>query len=91
MIFSREVYFEGPPPSIDEIVERVTQRTGLQVTYLTDKWLLTNPVDKDDIFSLYQDKENTITLTNDGPITDLLRATLYTLIEMGGYYADWNA
>jgi hypothetical protein len=90
MVYSREVYFENYPPSIEKIVERVGQRTGIKARYLADKWLLTNPIDVADVFSLYPDEANTITLINEGEVTDLLRATLYTLLEMGGYYSDWT-
>ncbi|WP_080236987.1 hypothetical protein [Spirosoma rigui] len=89
MVHIREVYFEGTPPSLDEIVERVGERAGIQATYLANKWLLTNPNDSEDIFSIYPDGENAITLLSEGTVTNLLQATLYTLIEMGGYYEDW--
>ncbi|MVM28526.1 hypothetical protein GO755_00680 [Spirosoma sp. HMF4905] len=90
MVYCREIYFESYPPSIEKIVERVGQRTGIKVTYLADKWLLTNPANIADFFSLYPDEANTITLLNEGEVTDLLRATLYTLLEMGGYYSEWT-
>jgi hypothetical protein len=89
MVHIREVYFEGNPPSLDEIVERVGERAGIQATYLANKWLLTNPNDSEDIFSIYPDGENAITLLSEGTVTNLLQETLYTLIEMGGYYEDW--
>ena len=88
MVISREVNFTGTCPSIKEIVNHVRQRTGVPVTYVADKWLLTNPLNKVDIFSLYQEGDHTIVLTNDEPSTDLLGATLYTLLEMGGSYVD---
>ncbi|MVM37408.1 hypothetical protein GO730_06850 [Spirosoma sp. HMF3257] len=88
MVYSREVYFEDYPPSIEKIIERVGQRTGIRATYLADKWLLTNPVNIADIFCLYPDEANTITLINEGAETDLLKATLDTLFEMGGHYSD---
>ncbi len=89
MVYSRQVCFEGPPPSIALIIERVRQRTGVQATYLTNKWLLTNPGDSNDVFSLYPEGESSLLLLNEGTDTTLLRATLYTLLELGGYYEDW--
>jgi hypothetical protein len=89
MVISREVHFDNSPPSIQAIVERVRQRTGIQASYVKDKWLLTNPVDPNDVFSLYQEGENTLLLLNEGTETVLFRATLYTLIELGGYYDEW--
>ena len=89
MVYSREVHFEGPPPSIPLIIELVRQRTGIQANYLANKWLLANPVDAHDVFSLYQDGESTLLLLNEGAETTLFRETLYTLLELGGYYEDW--
>ena len=89
MVNSRQVRFDGSPPSIQTIVERVRQRTGIQASYLTDKWLLTNPAAPNDMFSLYQEGENALLLMNEGTETMLLQATLYTLLELGGYYEDW--
>ena len=89
MVYSWEVYFDRSCPPIDEIINRVEQRTGIQATYLASKWLLINSLDQEDIFSLYQEDQS-IVLTNEGSTTDLLAATLYTLLEMGGYYTDWN-
>ncbi|AUD02459.1 hypothetical protein CWM47_11855 [Spirosoma pollinicola] len=89
MVYSREVYFDGAPPSIPLIIEVVQQRTGIQATYLTNKWLVTNPVDPNDVFSLYQEGESSLLLLNEGTETALFRATLYTLLELGGYYQDW--
>lgn len=71
-----------------DIVSHVRQRTGVPVTYVADKWLLTNPLNKVDIFSLYQEGTDTIVLTSDEPTPDLVGATLYTLLEMGGSYVD---
>lgn len=88
MVISREVNFTGTCPSITEIVYHVRQRTGVPVTYVADKWLLANPHNRVDIFSLYQEGDHTIVLTNDEPTTDLVGATLYTLLEMGGSYCD---
>ena len=90
MVYSREVHFEGSPPSIPLIIERVRQRTGIQATYVANKWLLANPIDTHDVFSLYQDGENTLLLLNEGAETTLFRETLYTLLELGGYYEDWH-
>ncbi|GAB4017780.1 hypothetical protein GCM10028808_50210 [Spirosoma migulaei] len=89
MVYSREVRFEGPPPSIPIIIERVRQLTGIQANYLANQWLLANPVDPNDVFSLYQEGENSLLLLDEGKETVLLRATLYTLLELGGYYDDW--
>jgi len=89
MIYSREVHFDKGCPSIDEVTDRIRQRTGIQTIYLSDKWLLVNPFDQEDIFSLYQEDQS-IVLTSEGAITNLLIATLYTLLEMGGYYTDWS-
>ncbi|SOD79339.1 hypothetical protein [Spirosoma fluviale] len=75
---------------MEEILQRVSIRTGIEPVYLADKWLLTNPLNQEDIFSLYQEDNHKLILMNDGPMTTLLRATLYTLIEMGGYYAEWD-
>ncbi|GAB3018090.1 hypothetical protein [Spirosoma pulveris] len=75
---------------MEEILQRVSIRTGIEPVYLADKWLLTNPLNQEDIFSLYQEGNHKLILMNDGPMTTLLRATLYTLIEMGGYYAEWD-
>ncbi|MVM31678.1 hypothetical protein GO755_16645 [Spirosoma sp. HMF4905] len=91
MVISREVYFNDACPSINEVVKHVRQRTGIPASYLADKWLLTNPLNKVDIFSLYQEGDHTIVVTNDESATDLLGATLYTLIEMGGFYKDGTA
>lgn len=90
MVYSREVCFDGTPPSIPFIIESVRQRTGIEVNYLTNKWLVTNPVDPNDVFSLYQEGESTLLLLNEGTETTLFRETLYTLLELGGYYQDWN-
>lgn len=89
MIYSREVHFDQRCPSIDAVTDRVRQRTGIQIIYLSDKWLLVNPFDQEDIFSLYQ-VDQSIVLTSEGATTDLLIATLYTLLEMGGHYTDWS-
>ncbi|GAB2551535.1 hypothetical protein [Spirosoma aerophilum] len=89
MVYSREVCFEGPPPSIPVIIERVRERTGIEAQYLSSKWLLANPVDPNDVISLYQEGESSLLLLNEGTETTLLRATLYTLLELGGYYEDW--
>ncbi|MFD2572850.1 hypothetical protein ACFSUS_19570 [Spirosoma soli] len=89
MVYSREVYFDGAIPSIPDIIERVRQRTGIEANYLASKWLLTNPLDSNDVFSLYQEGESSLLLLNEGTETALLRATLYTLLELGGYYHDW--
>ncbi|RZK45113.1 MAG: hypothetical protein EOO61_01240 [Hymenobacter sp.] len=89
MIYSREVHFDQGCPSIDEVTHRIRLRTGIQTIYLSDKWLLVNPFDQEDIFSLYQEDQS-IVLTSEGATTDLLIATLYTLLEMGGYYTDWS-
>lgn len=90
MVFSREVHFDNPLPSMEEILQRVSLRTGIEPIYLADKWLLINPLNQEDIFSIYQEGNRKLILMNDGPMTSLLRATLYTLIEMGGYYAEWD-
>ncbi|AKD56172.1 hypothetical protein [Spirosoma radiotolerans] len=89
MVYSRQVCFEGPPPSIPDIIERVRQRTGIKANYLASKWLLANPLDSNDVFSLYAEGECCLLLINEGTETELLRATLYTLLELGGYYQDW--
>lgn len=89
MVYSRQVCFEGAPPSIPEIIERVRQRTGIDAHYLASKWLLANPLDSNDVFSLYAEGDRCLLLINEGTETDLLRATLYTLLELGGYYQDW--
>ncbi|ADB39128.1 hypothetical protein [Spirosoma linguale] len=75
---------------MEEILQRVSLRTGIEPIYLADKWLLINPLSQEDIFSIYQEGNRKLILMNDGPMTSLLRATLYTLIEMGGYYAEWD-
>lgn len=89
MVYSREVHFDKGCPSIEDIIDRVSLRTGIHPIYLAEKWLLVNPLDWEDIFSLYQVGEDHIVLTNEGSITDLLMATLYALLNMGGYYTDW--
>lgn len=86
---SSNLYFDQYCASIDEIIDGVEQRTGIQVTYLANKWLLINPLDQEDTFSLYQDGQSIIFI-DEGSITDLLIATLYTFLEMYGYYTDWN-
>ncbi|GAB3805354.1 hypothetical protein GCM10028819_38470 [Spirosoma humi] len=89
MVNSRQVCFEGGTPSIPDIIERVRQRTGIDVTYLASKWLLANPLDSNDVFSLYPEGDSCLLLINEGTETDIVRATLYTLLELGGYYQDW--
>ncbi|MVM40883.1 hypothetical protein GO730_29630 [Spirosoma sp. HMF3257] len=91
MVISREVHFDGTCPSINEVVKQVRRRTGIPASYVADKWLLTNPLNKVDMFSLYQEGDHTIVVTNDEPATDLLGATLHTLVEMGGFYRDGTA
>ena len=89
MVYSRQVCFDGSSPSIQDIIERVRQRTGIEANYLASKWLLANPLDPNDVFSLYAEGESCLLLMNEGSETDLFRATLYTLLELGGYYQDW--
>lgn len=93
MVCHREIFFENQPPSIEEIVKHVSQRTGLEPIYDENDWSLTNPHDEIDSFGIYYDESNQIVLTNFGSLTYLLGATLHTLIAMGGQYdakpAQW--
>lgn len=89
MVNSRQVYFDGSTPSIQDIIERVRQRTGIEANYVASKWLVTNPLDQTDVFSLYAEGESCLLLMNEGAETDFFRATLYALLDFGGYYQDW--
>ncbi|QMW04599.1 hypothetical protein [Spirosoma foliorum] len=90
MVTTREIHFAGTCPSITEIVGRVRRQTGIPASYVADKWLLTNPFNQVDLFSLYQEGKHKIVLISDGPTTDLLGATLTTLLAMGGSFADYT-
>jgi hypothetical protein len=84
VIFSREVEFKDTCPYMDDILTRITQRTGIVPTYLADKWLVINPNREGDVFSLYQDSPHTLVLTHEGPGSDFVQATLSIVIELGG-------
>lgn len=90
MIYSREVKFNGDCPYVEDILQRINQQTGIEATYLPDKWLLVNSSNPQDLFSFYQDGTDTIVLTHELPTSDLLEATLHTLLEMNGYCTDWT-
>lgn len=94
-ICHREVVFDHQPPSFQEIARRVSERTGIVAIYNQDDWSFTNSEDEEDNFGIYYEEPNQITLTNQGPQTYLLGATLHTLVEMGGKYnstiAGWTA
>lgn len=85
MVYSRKVRFNGDLPAIQTIVDGVRERTGIQACYLADKWLLINPAASSDVLSLYPEGENTLLLLNDESETALLKATLQTLFDLGGY------
>ncbi|AUD04125.1 hypothetical protein CWM47_21195 [Spirosoma pollinicola] len=88
MVCIRQIGFEGDCPSIVKIINQISQLSGIEPIYSADRWLLINSQNQEDVLNLYQEDDQTITLTYDGKMTDLVRATCQTLLQMGGYYTD---
>ncbi|GAB4003522.1 hypothetical protein GCM10028807_63170 [Spirosoma daeguense] len=86
MVCHREVCFDNQPPTLEEIIKLVSQRTGIEPIYDANDWSLTNPHDEIDSFQIYYEEPNQVVLTNFGSLTYLLGATLHTLLAMGGTY-----
>ncbi|WP_461149594.1 hypothetical protein [Spirosoma pulveris] len=84
MIYCREVHFNQACPPVPDIVKRVSRRMGVPVTYLADKWLLVNSMNQADLIGFYQQGQQVMVLTNEGPMTNMLRRTLQVLHELGG-------
>lgn len=84
MVYCREVHFNQACPPVPDVVKRVSRRMGIPLTYLPDKWLLVNSMNQADLIGFYQQEDRVMVLTNEGPMTNMLRRTLQVLIELGG-------
>ena len=87
-------FFKSSPPTLEAIIERLHKRTGLLPILGQPEQLLgesfvpvTNPQAERDWFEIYI-QADFVRLTTYAQADYLTLATVHTLLDMGGYFAD---
>jgi hypothetical protein len=89
MVVHLEVVFRKSLPSMVAIHQALCVATGINVIYDAERSTMANPFDEKDIFGIYEEHYNQITITvGHWEISYLMGVTLRLLREMGGYYKD---
>lgn len=89
MVAHFEIIFRKNLPEIELVHQSLCAETGIDIIYNKAKWEMFNPFDEYDVFAIYKEGYNQVTITIGHPeITYLLGVTLRVLQQMGGLYKD---